>query len=62
MPNVKIVSRRLVVVVGGGFTRLEVGLDEAGGHRRKNGLQGHFAAIGVGAGEADGMSFENNLS
>ena len=42
----KIVSRRLVVVVRGGFTRLEVGVDEADGGQRREGSPGNFAVIG----------------
>ena len=61
MAEAKIVPRRvsLVVVVGGSFTRLQVGADEAEGKRVSRVT---LLLLAVGAGEAEEMHFENNLS
>ena len=66
MAEAKILSRRvrpLVVAVGGWFTRLEVGVDEADAEAEaKRVSMVTLPLLGVGAGEAEGRSFENNLS
>jgi len=49
----------LLAVAGGVFTRLEVGVDEADAKRVSTVT---LLLLGFGAGEADGMSLENNLS
>ena len=61
MVEAKIVPRRvpLVVVVDGSFTRLQVGVDEA---EAKRASRVTLLLLAVGAGEAEEMHFENNLS
>lgn len=66
MAEAKIVSRRalpLVVVVVGSFTRVAEEVDEAEAEAEaKRVAMVTLPLLGDGAGEADGMSFENNLS
>ena len=64
MAEAKIVSRRArlwLVVVGCEFTRLEVGVGEAEAEAKRV-PRVTLPLLGVVAGEADGMSLENNLS
>ena len=65
MAEAKIVSRRArpLVVVGSWFPRLEVGVDEADAvAEAKSVSMVTLPLTVVGAGEAEGISFENNLS
>ena len=65
MAEAKIVSRRArpLVAVSGWFPGLEVGVDEADVVAEANRVSiVTLPLMGVGAGEAEGISFENNLS
>src|SRR5260221_2068061 len=55
-------ARPLLVVVGGVFTRLEVGVDEADVEAEAKWVSRLTLLLsGVGAGEADGMRLENHI-